>query len=41
MNCKLIFDNEVGNFINKVDMVVVGAQAVLENGAIVSRVYND
>ena len=38
VDCKLIFDNEVGNYINKVDMVVVGAQTVLENGAILSRV---
>ena len=38
VDCRLIFDNEIGNYINKVDMVLLGAQVVLENGAILSRV---
>ena len=34
----MIFDNEIGNYTNKVDIVVLGAQVVLENGSILSRV---
>lgn len=38
VDCKLIFDNEIGNYVNKVDIVVLGAQVVLENGSVLSRV---
>ena len=27
--CKLIYDSEMGNYINRVDMVMIGAQVVL------------
>lgn len=36
----LILDAAVGYFIEKVDMVLVGAEGVVENGGVINQVYN-
>ena len=38
VDCRVILDNEINMYMDKVDVVLVGAQIVLENGAIISRV---
>jgi translation initiation factor 2B subunit (eIF-2B alpha/beta/delta family) len=39
VECRVILDNEVNTYMDKIDIVLVGAQIVLENGAIISRVH--
>lgn len=36
--CKLIFDSAIGQAMEEVDMVLTGAEAVVENGGIINRV---
>ena len=38
MECKLILDSAVARMMEKVDFVLVGAQAVVENGGVINRV---
>lgn len=40
VDCRVILDNEINMYMDKVDVVLVGAQIVLENGAIISRVLH-
>jgi translation initiation factor eIF-2B subunit alpha len=37
VRCQLIGDNEAGYYIHRVDCVLVGAQAILEDGSILNR----
>jgi translation initiation factor 2B subunit (eIF-2B alpha/beta/delta family) len=37
VKCHLINDNEVGFYIHKMTCVLVGAEIILENGAIINR----
>ena len=37
VNCQLLNDNEVGYYIHDVTCVVVGAEVILDNGAILNR----
>ncbi|CAD8150323.1 unnamed protein product [Paramecium octaurelia] len=36
--CKLIFDSAIGQVMENIDMVLTGAEAVVENGGIINRV---
>ena len=38
MECKLILDSAVARMMEKVDFVLVGAQAVVENGGVINRI---
>ena len=37
IKCNLINDNEVGYYIHEITCVIVGAQVILDNGAILNR----
>ena len=37
VNCQLINDNEVGYYIHDITCVLVGAEVILDNGAILNR----
>ena len=37
VNCQLINDNEVGYYIQDITCVLVGAEVILDNGAILNR----
>ena len=37
VNCQLIGDNEMGYYIGEMVCVIVGAQVILDNGAILNR----
>lgn len=38
--CRAVLDSAVGYIMDKVDMVFVGAEGVVENGGIVNKVSN-
>lgn len=37
--CRAILDSAVGYIMDKVDMVFVGAEGVVENGGVINQVY--
>lgn len=38
IDCTLILDAAVGYYMDKVDLVLVGAEAVVQNGGIINKV---
>lgn len=38
IKCKFIIDNAIGSALEEADMVLTGAEAVVENGGIINRI---
>lgn len=41
ISCTVILDSAVGYVMERVDMVMVGAEGVAESGGVINKVYND